>query len=153
VDPPENQTLFSGHYLRNLSTLDIGVLAYIGIFYHKSGTFLLGHLYMELGMCNMAPDSISTAYLINPSHQPVCLRAYLHIVAKQRLCEHLPKATNANKKKIVRRFVFWSPCRIKGESISVYPYIVVRQRLVEYFSATKKNCWRHSFLCNACRMK
>jgi hypothetical protein len=28
-------TLFSGHYLRNRSTLDIGVLSYIGIFYRK----------------------------------------------------------------------------------------------------------------------
>ena len=26
---------FSGHYLRNRSTLDIGVLGYIGIFKHK----------------------------------------------------------------------------------------------------------------------
>ena len=26
---------FSGHYLRNRSTLDIGVLGYIGIFQHK----------------------------------------------------------------------------------------------------------------------
>jgi hypothetical protein len=26
---------FSGHYLRNLSTLDIGVLGYIGILQHK----------------------------------------------------------------------------------------------------------------------
>jgi len=26
---------FSGHYLRNRSTLDIGVLGYIGIVYHK----------------------------------------------------------------------------------------------------------------------
>ena len=28
-------TLFSGHYLRNRSTLDIGVLGYIGILKHK----------------------------------------------------------------------------------------------------------------------
>jgi hypothetical protein len=28
-------TLFSGHYHRNRSTLDIGVLGYIGILYHK----------------------------------------------------------------------------------------------------------------------
>jgi hypothetical protein len=27
--------LFSGHYLRKRSTLDIGVLGYIGILYHK----------------------------------------------------------------------------------------------------------------------
>ena len=39
---------FSGHYLRNRSTLDIGVFGYIGYFnirntLLKSGTFLLGH--------------------------------------------------------------------------------------------------------------
>jgi len=44
----QKTTLFSGHYLRNRSTLDIGVLGYIGILYirntlPKSGTFLLGH--------------------------------------------------------------------------------------------------------------
>ena len=34
VDTPEAQ-LFDGHYLRNRSTLDIGVLGYIGIVQHK----------------------------------------------------------------------------------------------------------------------
>ena len=32
---PQKPTLFSGHYLRNRSTLDIGVLGYIGIVQHK----------------------------------------------------------------------------------------------------------------------
>ena len=32
---PQKPTLFSGHYLRNCSTLDIGVLGYIGIVQHK----------------------------------------------------------------------------------------------------------------------
>jgi hypothetical protein len=31
----KKSTLFSGHYLRNHSTLDIGVLGYIGILLHK----------------------------------------------------------------------------------------------------------------------
>jgi hypothetical protein len=31
----QKPTLFSGHYLLNRSTLDIGVLGYIGIVYHK----------------------------------------------------------------------------------------------------------------------
>jgi len=39
---------FSGHFLRNRSTLDIGVLGYIGIVQHKEHSpkfcpFLLGH--------------------------------------------------------------------------------------------------------------
>jgi hypothetical protein len=29
--PPQKPTVSSGHYLRNRSTLDIGVLGYIGI--------------------------------------------------------------------------------------------------------------------------
>jgi len=32
---PQKPTLFSGHYLRNRSTLDIGVLGYIGRAQHK----------------------------------------------------------------------------------------------------------------------
>jgi len=32
---PQKPTLFSGHYLCNRSTLDIGVLGYIGIVQHK----------------------------------------------------------------------------------------------------------------------
>ena len=32
---PHKPTLFDGHYLRNRSTLDIGVLGYIGIVQHK----------------------------------------------------------------------------------------------------------------------
>ena len=32
---PQEPTLFDGHYLRNRSTLDIGVLGYIGIVQHK----------------------------------------------------------------------------------------------------------------------
>jgi len=32
---PQKPTLFDGHYLRNRSTLDIGVLGYIGIVPHK----------------------------------------------------------------------------------------------------------------------
>ena len=32
---PQKPTLFDGHYFRNRSTLDIGVLGYIGIVQHK----------------------------------------------------------------------------------------------------------------------
>jgi hypothetical protein len=32
---PHKPPLFDGHYLHNRSTLDIGVLGYIGIVYHK----------------------------------------------------------------------------------------------------------------------
>jgi hypothetical protein len=39
---------------------------------------------MKLGMYIIAPEPISTAYFINPSHQSVCLYVYPHIVARQR---------------------------------------------------------------------
>jgi len=32
---PQTPTLFDGHYLRNRSTLHIGILGYIGIVQHK----------------------------------------------------------------------------------------------------------------------
>jgi len=32
---PQKPTLFDGHYIHNRSTLDIGVLGYIGIVQHK----------------------------------------------------------------------------------------------------------------------
>jgi hypothetical protein len=34
-EPPQKPTLFDGHYLRNRSTLDIGILGYIGIVQNK----------------------------------------------------------------------------------------------------------------------
>jgi len=37
-------TLFSGHYLRNHSTLDIGVLDYIGVLYHKEHSLEVWHI-------------------------------------------------------------------------------------------------------------
>ena len=35
---------FSGHYLRNRSTLDIGVLGYIGIVWHKEHSPEISHI-------------------------------------------------------------------------------------------------------------
>jgi hypothetical protein len=42
----------------------------------------------------MAPEPISTAYFINPSHQSVCLYVYPPIVARQRLGKNVTAATN-----------------------------------------------------------
>ena len=57
---PQMSTLFSGHYLRNRSTLDIGVLGYISIVQHKEhspevlsilpGTPCI-YIYMVLSYC------------------------------------------------------------------------------------------------------
>ena len=59
---PQKPTLFDGHYLRNRSTLDIGVLGYIGVVQHSPevlsippGTpvymYMCVCVYMYLRMC------------------------------------------------------------------------------------------------------
>jgi len=44
MSTPMTPTLFSGHYLRNRSTLDIGVLGYTGIVYHKEHSPEVSHI-------------------------------------------------------------------------------------------------------------
>jgi hypothetical protein len=44
----------------------------------------------------MAPEPISTAYVINPSHQSVCLYVYPSIVARQRFGKNVTAATNTH---------------------------------------------------------
>jgi hypothetical protein len=62
---------------------------------------------MKLGMYNMAPEPISAAYLINPSHQSVCLYLYPHIIIRQRLGKYFLAVTNKrNNRGIVGRVVF-----------------------------------------------
>jgi hypothetical protein len=39
-------------------------------------------IFMKISMCIMAPEHISAAYFINPSHQSVCLHVYPAIVAR-----------------------------------------------------------------------
>jgi hypothetical protein len=75
-------TLFSGHYLCNRSTLDTGVLGYIGILnirntLPKSGTFLLGHpvynglLEMREEMHAKCPLFIILIYVLNKTEMYV----------------------------------------------------------------------------------
>jgi transformation/transcription domain-associated protein len=47
-------------------------------------------IFMKLGMYIMAPETISTAYFINPSHQSVCSP----IIARQKLGKNFTVATN-----------------------------------------------------------
>jgi hypothetical protein len=54
------------------------------------------NLYVTWYVYIMVQEPISTAYLINPSHQSVCLHVYLPVVARQRLEKHVPTATNAS---------------------------------------------------------
>jgi hypothetical protein len=49
---------------------------------------------MKRDMYIMPPVVILAAYLINPSHQSVCLYVYPSIFARQRLDKHVPEAMN-----------------------------------------------------------
>jgi hypothetical protein len=44
----------------------------------------------------MAPESISSAYFINPSHQSVCLYVYPPSIARQRIGKNVTVATNTH---------------------------------------------------------
>jgi hypothetical protein len=47
-------------------------------------------VFMKLGMYIMAPEPISTAYFINPSHQSVCLYVYPLLLLGSGSVETLP---------------------------------------------------------------
>jgi hypothetical protein len=52
---------------------------------------------MKFGVYIVAPEPITTAYFINPSHQSVCLYVYpLNVVARQRLGKNVTAATNTH---------------------------------------------------------
>jgi hypothetical protein len=70
---------------------------------------------MKLGMCVMASESISTAYVLNPSHQFLFL--YPPLVARLRLGENVTAATNtyATIEELLDASFICGPCRIKGK--------------------------------------
>jgi hypothetical protein len=66
-------------------------------------------LFIKLGIYIMAPEPISTAYYINPSHQSVSVYVSRPILARQRLGKHVPAATNTrNNRRIVAWVVFYA---------------------------------------------
>ena len=65
---PQKPTLFDGHYLRNRSTLDIGVLGYIGIVQHKEHS----------------PEVLS----IPPGTPCIYTHIYIHTCTKSKLSFH-----------------------------------------------------------------
>jgi hypothetical protein len=67
---------------------------------------------MRLGMYIMAPEPISTAYFINPSHQSVCLYVYPYIVARPGLGRNFTAATNTRE---TMEELLDGPCLIKGK--------------------------------------
>jgi hypothetical protein len=66
-------------------------------FYMLPINFLMSELvFMKLGMYIMAPEPVSLAYFINPSHQSLCPYVYPPIVARQQLDKNVTVATNTH---------------------------------------------------------
>jgi hypothetical protein len=64
-------------------------------------------IFMKHGMYFMAPESISAAFFINPTHQSVCLYVYPPIVARQQLGKSITVAMNTlNNRRIVGDIIF-----------------------------------------------
>jgi hypothetical protein len=89
-------------------------------------------------MCIMAPEPISTAYFINPSHQSVCpvcvsplsllgigsVKCIPPFIARQRLGIHVSAVTNTpNSRRIVGRAIFYEVCVLENK-VSVGPVVV-----------------------------
>jgi hypothetical protein len=104
-------------------------------------------VFMKLGMCIMAPQPISVAYFINPSHQSVCLYVYPRIsFLGNGSVNTLPRQrVHETKKNYWTRRFLWRPCSFKVEcvSFSAFPSVVARQ----------KKCWRRRFVCGQWRIK
>jgi hypothetical protein len=65
---------------------------------------------MKLGMHIMAPEPISTAYFINPTHQSMCRYVYPLIVARKRLGKdrYRGKGYIRNNRRIAGRVVSYA---------------------------------------------
>ena len=61
---------FSGHYLRNRSTLDIGVLGYIGILKHKERPLEVWHI----------PPGTPCVYIYIHTHTHTHIYIYIYIL-------------------------------------------------------------------------
>jgi hypothetical protein len=95
---------------------------------------------MKFGIHIMAPEPISTAYIIKPSHQPVCMctllsllgkgsvKCILPFAARQRLGKHVPASKKTrNNRRIVGRvcLIVWlcMPLSLLGNSsIKAFPW-------------------------------
>jgi hypothetical protein len=73
-------------------------------------------VFTKLGIYIMAPQPISTAYFINPSHQSVCMHVNPFIIPRQRFGENVTAATNThNNRIIVGRVVFYAVLVVSKE--------------------------------------
>jgi hypothetical protein len=66
----------------------------------------------------LASEPISTAYVINSSHQSVCLHVYPSIVVRQRIGKHVAAATNTRDNiSIVGLVVFYTVRVVSNERL------------------------------------
>jgi hypothetical protein len=74
-------------------------------------------IFIKLGMYNMEPRPISTAYFINHAHQYTCMYVNPSIVAQQGLGENVTAATNTHAKieELLDASFLWDPCHIEGK--------------------------------------
>jgi hypothetical protein len=98
---------------------------------------------LNLFMCIMELDFISTAYFISVSLQSVCI------------CMLIGKGTAQAlyRRRIYTHYFQFGPCRMLRESValSVFATILTRKRLDEDFPLARKSCWTRHFLCPSCR--
>jgi hypothetical protein len=76
-------------------------------------------VFVNIYVCiiRVAPEPISTVYIINPSYQSVCLYVYALIVARQRLSKNVSDITNTrNNRTIVGHVVFYAVRILPKES-------------------------------------
>jgi hypothetical protein len=66
--------------------------------------------FTEPGPYVMAPGLNPMAYLINPFPQSLYLYAYLLVVARQRICEHVTAAKVTRKIDLLDTFFLYNPC-------------------------------------------
>jgi hypothetical protein len=75
-------------------------------------------MFMKLGMYIMAPEPISAAYFINPSHQFICLYVCPPIAARQRIEKKRYRGNEYTRgnRRIVGRVVFYAIRVVSKES-------------------------------------
>jgi hypothetical protein len=104
----------------------------------SSNIWMPKQIFMEPGVYIVVPMLISTVYIINPFHQPLCLYVSRHIDARQR-----------NNRGIVRNVVFcmvhivWKDC----VGLSVFPHVIARKYIGKHVPDSTKNYFRVVVFC------